>query len=50
MRGMYKEKNRTLSHLGADKIAFPPKPDGRVDICNHRVASILKITFKIINE
>ena len=25
---MCTEKNRTLSQLGAKKIAFPPKPDG----------------------
>ena len=30
MRGMCK-KDRTLSILGAEKIAFPPKSDGRTD-------------------
>ena len=28
---MCTEKNRTLSQLGAEKIAFPPKPDGQTD-------------------
>ena len=27
---------------GAEKIAFPPKPDIRTDISNYRVASLLK--------
>ena len=47
MRGMCAEKIRTVSQLGAEKIAFPPKPegltDGRTDISNYRVASLLKI-------
>ncbi len=29
MRGMYTENNRTLSQLGAEKIAFPSKPERR---------------------
>ncbi len=28
--------------LGAEKIAFTPKPDIRMDISNYRVASLLK--------
>ena len=40
-------KIRTLSLLGAEKIAFPPKPDirkyGRPAISNYRVASLLVI-------
>ncbi len=39
---MYTEKNRTLSQLGAEKIAFPPKPDRRTDINIYRLASLLK--------
>ncbi len=31
MRGICTEKNRTLSQLGAEKIAFPPKPNGQAD-------------------
>ncbi len=42
-------KIRTLSQLGAEKILFPPKPnghtyrrtDGRTDISGYRVASLL---------
>ena len=37
-----------LSQLGAEKITFPPKPDGhtdrRMDISVYRVASLLKIS------
>ncbi len=37
---------RTLSLLGAEKIAFPPTPairtDRLTDISNYRVASLLK--------
>ncbi len=33
------------SQLGFEKIAFPPKPDIRKDISNHRVASLLKKIF-----
>ena len=36
---------RDLSYIGAEKITFPPKPDGqtdiRTDIGNYRVASLL---------
>ena len=43
---MCTEKKRILSQLGAEKIAFPPKPsghtDGWVDIHNYRVASLLE--------
>ncbi len=43
-------KMRALSYIGAEKITFPPKPDGqtdiqtdrRTDISNYRVASLLK--------
>ena len=49
MRGICTEKNRT--QLGAEKIALPPKPDrrtdirtdGRTDISNYKVASLLII-------
>ena len=38
--------NEALSQLGAEKIAFPPKPDGqtdiRTDISIYRVALLLK--------
>ncbi len=41
------EEIRPLSLLGAEKITFPPKPDGqtyiRSDISIYRVASLLKI-------
>ena len=41
---------RALSYIGAEKITFPPKPDGqtdiqtyrRTDICFYRVALLLK--------
>ena len=44
------EEIRPLSLLGAEKITFPPKPDGqtdirtdgRTDISIYRVASLLK--------
>ena len=40
-------KMRALSYIGAEKITFPPKPDGqkdrRMDIRVYRVASLLKI-------
>ncbi len=36
-------KKITLSQLGAEKIAFPPKPDRQTDIINYRVASLQKI-------
>ena len=42
---MCKEKIRTLSQSGAEKIAFSPKSDGhtdrRIHIGNYRVASLL---------
>ncbi len=34
--------SEALSQSGADKITFPPKPDGRTDISIYRVASLLK--------
>ncbi len=44
---MSTQKMRALSHLGAEKFTFSPKPDGhtdrRTDISVHRVASLLKI-------
>ena len=39
---MCTKKNRTLYQLGDEKIAFPPKSDGRTDISNYKVASLLK--------
>ena len=42
------KSSEALSRLGAEKIAFPPKPDGhiqtdiRTDFSIYRVASILK--------
>ena len=37
--------------IGAENIAFPPKPkgrtDGQMDISNHKVASLLKM-FRIV--
>ena len=33
------EKNRTLSQLGAEKIAFPPKSDRQTDISKSSFAS-----------
>ena len=48
---MCTEKIRTVSQLGAEKIAFLPKPEGhtyrRTDISNYRVASLLK-SFSIL--
>ncbi len=43
--------SEALSHLGAGKIMFPPKPDGETDIrtddiCIYKVASLLKILHK----
>ncbi len=32
---------RALSYIGAEKITFPPKPDGRTEISNYRVALLL---------
>ena len=32
MRGICTKKFGALSQLGAEKIAFPPKPDGQTDI------------------
>ena len=48
---MCSQKIRALSYLGAEKITFPPKPngqtdrntDGRTDISIYGVASLLKI-------
>ena len=31
-RGMCTQKMRALSYIGAEKITFPPKPDGHTDI------------------
>ena len=28
---MYTQKMRALSYIGAEKITFPPKPDGQTD-------------------
>ena len=43
---MCTQKMRALSYIGAEKIMFPPKPDGqtygRTDISIYRVASLLK--------
>ena len=42
-------KMRAPSYIGAEKITFPPKPDGqtdkRTDISVYRVASLLKTTL-----
>ena len=40
---MKKTCSEALSQLGAEKIAFPPKPDGHTDghYSIHRVASLL---------
>ncbi len=35
-------KIRTLSQLGAEKIAFLPKPNIWTDISNYRIALLLK--------
>ena len=47
MRGMCTDKIGALSQLGAEKITFPPKPNGhtdrQTDICFYRVALLLKI-------
>ena len=41
---MCTEKMRALSFLGVEKITFPLNlTDGRTDISNYRVASLLKI-------
>ena len=43
---MCTQKMRALSHIGAEKITFPPKPDrqtyGRTDFSIYRVAFLLK--------
>ena len=43
---MCTQKMRALSSIGAEKITFPPKPDGqtniRTDISIYKVASLLK--------
>ncbi len=36
MRGICTEKNGAISQLGAEKITFPPKPDGHTDIQSER--------------
>ncbi len=36
-------KISTLSQSGAEKIAFPPKPDIRADISNYKVSSLLNM-------
>ncbi len=36
--------SKALSQFGAEKIAFPPKPDKQTEISNYRVASLLKFT------
>ena len=49
---MCTQKMRALSYTKAEKITFPPKPDGhtyrRADICVYRVASLLKIISNYI--
>ena len=44
--GICTKKIGAISQLGAEKITFPPKPDGhtdrRTDICFYRVALLLK--------
>ncbi len=35
--------SKAITQFGAEKIAFPPKPDGRTDISNHRVAKLPKM-------
>ncbi len=50
MRGNWTIKIGAISQLGAEKIMFPPKPDGQTDrqtdgqadICFYRVALLLK--------
>ena len=39
-----------LNQFGAEKIESPPKPDGQTDICNYRVASLLKKNYTIVNS
>ena len=36
IRGICTDKNGALSQLGAEKITFPPKPDGHTDILTYR--------------
>ncbi len=38
------------SQLGAEKIAFPQKPNEQNDSCNYRVASLLKKYPVVYNE
>ncbi len=50
MKGKCTERNRTQSQLEAEKIAFPPKLNGRTydrrtDTSTYRVASLLKRKF-----
>ena len=35
-RGMCTQKMRALSYIGAEKITFPPKPEGQTDIRTDR--------------
>ena len=51
MRGICSKRIGAIFQLGAEKITFPPKPDGhtdiqqtdrRTDICFYRVALLLK--------
>ncbi len=37
--------SEALNQFGAEKIAFPPKPDRRTDISKYRVALLLIIRF-----
>ncbi len=49
---MCTQKMRALSYIEAEKIRFPPKPDGqtfrRTDISVYRVASLLIINNSTI--
>ena len=53
MREICTKKIGAISQLGADKITFPPKPDGQTylqtdkqtDICFYRVALLLKMNM-----
>ena len=42
-------KNITLSQLGAEKIAFPPKSDGQTDISNYRITLLPKSYCFMLN-
>ena len=41
MRGICTKKIGAISHLGAEKIKFPPKRGWHTDICFYRVALLL---------